>query len=352
MTEGADMGRGGWIEDRIRRVGQAVLLTLLFGLAACAHGGAALRLETIQRPAEPSVAAEEPFTLVQWNLGYGGLGFDADFKADGGKSLLPPSGKAVDRNLAGIQARLRAMPADLYVFQEMARPGLLTYGRDVAGAVAVALPTSTLLFSRDINQPVPRLHHGLGVASRVATQSVDLVAMPEDPKKFAGFITRHYHVQRIRLQIAGADWTVFNLHLSAFDGGEVRQAQLAALLTLVQAEAASGRHVVALGDWNLRLTPTHYAYTADASAQFWIRDFPVDQLPAGWRLVFDPTTPTVRTNEQPYVAGRNYTTIIDGALVSPGVDVVSVRTADTGFVATDHQPVAYVLKARPLTSSD
>ncbi|MDE2112896.1 MAG: hypothetical protein KGJ79_17295, partial [Alphaproteobacteria bacterium] len=58
---------------------------------------------------------------------------------------------------------------------------------------------------------------------------------------------------------------------------------------------------------------------------------------------FDPHVPTVRTNNQPYRPGVNYTAIIDGFLVSPNVEIDSVTTIDTGFQFTDHQPT--VLRA-------
>ncbi|MCA3696427.1 endonuclease/exonuclease/phosphatase family protein [Aquidulcibacter sp.] len=319
------------------------------GAGGCQHGSAnkPIAFETVQSGPALLPPSEETLTLVQWNVGYGGLGFDADFKADGGRHILPPSKRAVDRNLAGISTRLKTMQADVYLFQELARPGFLTYGRDVVATVGAALSGTRMMFSPDIDHIPPRIRHGLGVATRLASQDLKLVRLPDDPKLLAGFVVRRYHTQMVDLVVAGQPWTIINLHLSAFDSGAVRDAQLRAVLELATKAAAEGRHVVALGDWNMRFAPTQFPYTADPSAQFWIRDFPMAQIPPGWRLVYDPATPTVRTNEQPYLAGRNYTTIIDGALVSPDVEVVSVTTSDTGFVDTDHQPVRYVLRAKP-----
>jgi hypothetical protein len=52
-----------------------------------------------------------------------------------------------------------------------------------------------------------------------------------------------------------------------------------------------------------------------------------------------PRTPTVRTNHQPYVAGENYTAVIDGYVVSPHVGVRAVETFDLSFRHSEHQPV-------------
>ncbi len=326
------------------------LMVLIALLGGCQHldDRKPLVLETVQAPAVTLPPPQTTqLTLVQWNLGYAGLGQDADFKADGGKRILPPSKHSVDRNLTGIAEQVKALEADIYLFQELARPGLLTYGRDVVAKVATALPGTSMMMSADIDHGVPRLKHGLGVATRVGLVGQSLVRLPDDPKRLAGFVTRRYHVQMLDLRLADEPWTVIHLHLSAFDSGQVREAQFRAVLDLAQAAYARGHHVVVLGDWNLRFAPTHFPYTADPAAQFWIRDMPQARIPQGWHLVFDPRTPSVRTNEQPYVAGRNYTTIVDGALVSPGVEALSVTTSDTGFAFTDHQPVRYVLRARP-----
>jgi endonuclease/exonuclease/phosphatase family metal-dependent hydrolase len=307
-------------------------------------------IETVKSAQRPLPAASPILSVVQWNLGYAGLGFDSDFRADGGRMVLPPSGRAVDRNLKGITDRLSSMPADIYALQEVAESGFLTRGRDVLGGVKMALVGADMVFSRDIDNRLLKLRHGLVMAGRIQHQKPFLVRLPDEPNLLMGIVERQYHVQVMQLEADGQPWSFINLHLSAFDDGAVRAAQLRAVLTLVQQEAAKGHHVVALGDWNMRLTSTNFAYSADPKAQFWIRDFPQDQIPQGWQLVFDPRTPTVRTNEQTYISSRNYTTIIDGALVSPGVEVVSVETMDTGFVDTDHQPVRFQFRAKAKAS--
>jgi len=43
--------------------------------------------------------------------------------------------------------------------------------------------------------------------------------------------------------------------------------------------------------------------------------------------------------ERSYSRGENYTTIIDGFIVSPGVEVLEVSTTDLDFQPGDHQPV-------------
>ena len=69
-------------------------------------------------------------------------------------------------------------------------------------------------------------------------------------------------------------------------------------------------------------------------------------LPAGWRYAWDSAAPTCRLLNQPYSAGSSGTQfyVIDGFILSPNVEPVSVRTQDAEFAVTDHNPV--VLEAR------
>ena len=125
-----------------------------------------------------------------------------------------------------------------------------------------------------------------------------------------------------------------------------RRRQLVEILELLQAEHESGGYVVAGGDWNLRLADTAFPYTTAQKNTSWVRDLPSGLTPAGWTWVVDPTSPTNRTLDQPYRAGVNYTSVIDGFLVSPNVEVLDVETVDLDFAHSDHNPVRARLRQR------
>ena len=299
-------------------------------------------------PADPASPAAEPLVVMTWNIGYAGLGEESDFKADGGQMLRPPGKDVVKRNLAGIQGVLRDAHPDVLLMQELAGPGFLTMGVNVLGGVKAALPDYSMFFSSDIRTrffPGPlSLKHGLGSFMRVDHGETQIVRIPEEPGTIMGFIKRRYHVQVTELNVSGQPWVLINVHLSAFDeGANTRMEQLRAVLDLADGYYRQGKAVAVGGDWNMRLTATDFPYTADPSAQFWIHDFPREELGEGWQLAVDPNVPSVRTNEQTYKAGVNYTTIIDGLLVSPNVRIDSARGLDLGFKYADHQPVIFQL---------
>jgi endonuclease/exonuclease/phosphatase family metal-dependent hydrolase len=295
-------------------------------------------------------AAQAPLKLMVWNIGYSGLGEESDFQADGGQMLRPPSRKAVEKNLAGIQAVLREEAPDILLMQELAAPGFLTHSVDVLSGIRQALPGYGMVFSSDIRTrllPGPLgLRHGLGTFTKVAGDPAKLVRLSEEPQPIMGFIQRRYHVQVTELDVSGAPWVIINVHLSAFDeGAGTRMRQVREVLDLAQSHYQQGKAVVLGGDWNMRLAATDFPYQSDESALFWVHDFPREALRPGWQIVIDPAIPTTRTNEQPFKAGVNYTTIIDGFIVSPNVTVEEVRGRDLGFAITDHQPVIATLSA-------
>ena len=147
-------------------------------------------------------------------------------------------------------------------------------------------------------------------------------------------------VSRCALPGRGRELVLANVHLSAFDReARTRLQQLYAIAGFMKAEEARGNYVVLGGDWNLVLADTRFAGTTEARFLSWLRPLPEGLPPLGWWKLVDPRTPTVRTLERPYEPGKNFTTIIDGFFLSPGVSPVCVQTIDLGFRYSDHQPV-------------
>lgn len=292
-------------------------------------------------------------SVLNWNLGYAGLGKDSDFIADGGENFFPPSKAHVQNNLAGIQGIIAANRSDIHVFQEVSEPDTLTLGVDVLSGVREALPEYEWFYTNDISTRfIPQknaVHHGLASFTRIETSPVQTIRLPLEPTRLNGLIQRQYHIQvREFTDENGAEWAVMNIHLSAFDeGGNVRVQQFEKLLEIADIFYQKGKHVVIGGDWNMQLMPTDFPYTTEEKFLFWLKVLPHESLKADWKILVDPTVPTVRSNERTYHKGENYTTIIDGFLVSPNVEAVKIKTIDTNFEFTDHQAVYGEFKARP-----
>ena len=68
-----------------------------------------------------------------------------------------------------------------------------------------------------------------------------------------------------------------------------------------------------------------------------------DNLPEGFRFVFDENEPTCRSLDRPYTGCENpQYYIIDGFIVSSNVNVTSLEVLDTGFANSDHRPLKLV----------
>lgn len=302
--------------------------------------------------AMPISAAPETLNITIWNLGYGGLGAGSDFIADGGQNYLPPSRRAVRDNVDAIIATLGAErdTTDIFIFQEIARAGPVNYWVDLKGRIDRALETRRQTFFADFKtrlMPWPlRMEHGQAIYANFPFVTTAVVPLPAEDTSIFGVKRRYASVSaRVPMQ-GGGEWTIVSVHLAAFDpDAVVRTRQLRELMAWAQSEYQAGRHVVIGGDWNFQLGETNFPHATDERFLFWLFPFPQDALPEGWRIAADLAVPSVRTNHQPYVAGENFATTIDGFIVSPNVEIETVSGIDLGFQHTDHQPVRLRVRA-------
>ncbi len=286
----------------------------------------------------------DALSVTTWNLGYAGLGAESDFSVDGGKNYLPPSAAVTRKNLEGISRELSAATSDVILLQETARASLLTRGADSVAAAAKALEGRDNAFSADfatrLLPPPFAARHGLLTSVGVGGAERQIVPLPLEPQYILGMTKRRYHLHVVRLPTPRGGWTVIDVHLSAFDeGANVRLEQLRAVIAFARGEYEQGRRVIIGGDWNYEFHRPGRPTTTEEKYLFWVHPFPYEELPKGWSVAIDRDTPSVRTNERPYVRDENFTTVIDGFVISPNVRAQSVKTRDLDFQYSDHQPV-------------
>src|SRR4030042_4333119 len=125
-----------------RMSGLSFLLAAL--LSSCAGAPAPIQLEPPGDPAEQGRArpwqAPRDVDVLSWNLGFGGLGEDAEFYPDGGRWLIPSLRRDVLRYVRGIGAFLGNAGADLFLLQEAARPSAVNHRGGLLAAVEKSLP--------------------------------------------------------------------------------------------------------------------------------------------------------------------------------------------------------------------
>ncbi|MCH8168015.1 MAG: hypothetical protein IIC03_08830 [Proteobacteria bacterium] len=305
-----------------------------------------------RRAGLPDTAGNE-ISVSTWNLGYAGLGSASDFIKDGGTRMFPPSRDAVRDNLAGIVATASGLDVDVMLFQEVAGASPLNYWIALDAALARLMGDRQYWFRHDVSTwgvPRPlRLKHGSVIASRVSARRAEIAPLPQESGPMLGLVVRLYALQVVTIAGAGGgpDWVIVNLHLSAFDdGARLRREQLRAVFAFAEARYREGSRVILGGDWNLILMHSDFESNTPDEFLSWIHDLPRDAVPEGWTIAVDPARPTVRTLYKPYVPGENFTSIIDGFIVSPNVEVVEVETRDTGFRHSNHAPVIARFRGR------
>lgn len=307
--------------------------------------------------ADPSApAADNTLTLYSWNIGYAGLGKDSDFFMDGGQMVNPPSQKAVEENLAGINAFIRSHPGDVWMLQEVdlcsARTGytdqLQSLGQSVPGSYAFA-HNYLCPFVPIPLPPMGRMESGIATLTGYAMQDdAQRIALPcpfSWPVRIAN-LKRCLLVTRMDIQGSDKQLVLVNLHLEAYDDGAGKIAQTELLMELLKEEAEKGNYVIAGGDFNQSFPDALKKYPITDPAKWTPGILSAQDLPEGFQFAYDSAAPTCRLLDQPYSeACQLY--VIDGFILSENVQLESVQTISCDFEFSDHNPVCLKVTLLP-----
>ena len=305
------------------------------------------------RPAP--LASGESLTILSQNTGYAGLGKDADFFMDGGKSVAP-TGEEEVTNRNGIIQQMTGQDADVYFLQEVDTDSSRTGSIDQADWYGNAFDHSgngTFSWSFALNYscdfvpfpwpPIGKVHSGLQTLSRFAVEKAQRVALPcpfSWPVSAAN-LKRCLLVSYVPLEGTDKQLVLVNLHLEAYDDGEGKAAQTKLLVDFLTAEYEKGNYVIAGGDFNQTFPGALDAFPIQDPSLWTPGVLENDSLPEGWRFVCDLSVPSCRLLNHPYdpdPAGNQFY-VIDGFILSPNVRLDSVETLDWQFEFTDHNPV-------------
>ncbi len=300
----------------------------------------------------------QELSIVTFNIGYCGLDKNQDFFMDGGTGSRSASKAQTMVNLEKIAAFLADQNADAILLQELDINSSRSYKVNQLKYMETTLKEYSSTFGQNYKVPwvpVPLLHpmgavdSGLVTFNRYTTSKAARYQYPGSEKWPVQLfeLDRCFIENRIPVE-DGKELVLINSHLSAFDkGGEIRKKQLAFLKAYITGEYAKGNYVITGGDWNHQLPDTDASrFSAEEDWPFWLQSLPEDFTPAGFKWGVDGTVPSNRTVAKAYQQGVNFTSVIDGFLVSPNVDIRSVKGIGLGFENSDHNPVTgiFILK--------
>lgn len=336
-----------------------VAIVLIHGTITDFQPEAVIPLE-IKHPSDSTVVEDSVLTFTIWNVGYGGLGAEADFFYDdggflfaGGNMVRPPQDLS-KQYIDGSAEFVNTIQSDFFLFQEVDVDSKRSYFVNQFEKIQSNLPDYAATFAVNYNSPrvpLPLLEpwraygktlSGLGTFSKY--QPMEAVRY-QLPGSFA-WPTRIFQLDRCaalhRFKVNnGQDLVVLNIHNSAHDkDGSLKRQEMAFIKDLVTKEYEQGNYVIAGGDWNE--CPPYFEFDSFMPGQAGgYHQYNIDPefLPADWQWVYDPTVATNRKVADPYQSGETFVTLIDFFLISPNVQVLTVKGINQNFAISDHQPV-------------
>lgn len=298
---------------------------------------------------------DEVLKVLNWNIGYCGLDAQNDFFYDGGKNVTARSKEAVLDNLEKVKALLKKEDCGFNLLQEIDVKSRRSFYVDQKKALSDFFADYDSVFAANYDavivlapvlNPLGRVKSGVFTLSKYGIQKAERFQLPGTfswPLKTVN-LKRCLLVSEIKTDVPDKNLYIINLHLSAYDAdGVLRKQEMEFLQNLALKLYNEGHWVIAGGDWNSLFPGVEknrfIPYTTSAEFLEWIEYLPADFIGKEWKWGFDSSTPTVRLLEKPYVKGENYTTIIDGFICSPNVEIIGVKTGDLNFEVSDHHPV-------------
>jgi len=347
----------------IKRILLTILIVILipiFGIAGFV-GYAAL---TEYNPAEIEDAimltsrAVEPiglenFKITTYNIGYCGMDAQQDFFMDGGVMSRSSSLEQTQINMNKVIEFIDTIDSNAYFIQEVDESATRSHDLNQIDALIQGLPDYSATFAYNykanwvpvpILEPMGKAYAGLMTLTKNQPESSVRYQLPG----YESVPTRYVDLKRCVMTNTfplenGKALILVNIHLSAFDkGGVIRAKQIEWLNNyLFELYNPEENYIVVGGDWN-HLMSQEIFERITGEPESWIAVIPDSVTANGFTLVYDNEINSVRSAIKPYVEGENFETIIDGFLVSPNVEIVSVNTHDLNFENSDHQPVTAV----------
>lgn len=301
---------------------------------------------------------DQELTVISWNIGYAGLGKDSDFFMDGGENVSSADQDAVTASLLGIYKQLYSSDnqAGIYMLQEVDKDSARTYGMDESDCLGIYNSTYALNYSCPfVPYPLPpigRVNSGLLTTTMYDIDSAERISLPcpfDWPVSTAN-LKRCLLVSYLPIEGSSSKLVIVNLHLEAYDDGEGKIAQTKQLREFIQSEYEKGNYVIAGGDFN-QVFPGGIEKYPNEHPELWEPGIITeDIMPEGWSLAYDLETPSCRLLNQPYDPEDTENTqyyVIDGFIISPNIELISVETLDAGFEFADHNPVQLKVRLIP-----
>lgn len=293
----------------------------------------------------------DTLTVITWNIGYAGLGYEMDFFYDGGEKVRTTN-ENTQKNLSEISNFLsNTCKPGFILLQEVDKKSKRTYFIDETKHLAGLFKEFFVFFAPNykvsfvplpFTSPMGFVSSGLFSLSEpdpLESVRLDLPGEYSWPKKVF-MLDRCILLNRYPIN-NGKEFVLLNIHNSAFDDGRLKKQEMEFIRNFVISEYQKGNFIVAGGDWNQHppgLTDGKFN-KPDGYANFLLTGIDINFLPEQWQWCFDNEVPTNRSLRTSFDKKTSGTTIIDFFLLSPNLETISIKTYDLEFQNSDHNPV-------------
>ncbi len=331
-------------------VATLILLSIFLIFSTLTDYKPELKTNLFEKP-EAKITSQNNFNILSWNIGYAGLGNNMDFFYDGGKKTRDTKKRTVQNlnqiiNFLSLQNNI-----DFMLLQEVDVEAKRTYYINERDSIEKKLPNFLSIYADNylvnfvpvpVSDPMGYVQAGLQFLSKPIPNKSTRYSFPGNyswPTSLfmldRCFICNRYKIGNQKELI------IINTHNSAFDDGSLKKQQLKYLRDFLEIEYQKGNYFIVGGDWNqnpLGFNNKNFS-NYRSSEKFSLSSIDKNTFPSDWKFVFDPTTPTNRSNITPYKKGETATTVLDFFLISPNVKPNFITAINLDFKNSDHQPI-------------
>lgn len=317
----------------------------------------------VENNGENVLKTGDAYSVVTYNIGFGAYGPDYSFFMDTGemKDGTKTSGKygkamsleSVEAHTEGALGVIEDLDADFYLLQEVDEDADRSYHVNQKEFIKTAMKDYANTFANNFhsaylfypfNDPHGAVQAGLLSFSRYQISEAERRSYPVDNSFITKFTDLDRCFAQMRLPVEGGhELVLINSHMSAYDeGGTIRAQQLELLNSVMSEEYAKGNYVIVGGDFNHAMgEAVAEGFPTEQKFPDWVAVLTEDDLADGVRIVRaenELEVPTCRGADIVYTKGVNYTTVVDGFLVTDNVRAAA-ENVDTDFAYSDHNPV-------------
>ena len=309
------------------------------------------------------------YSAVTYNIGFGAYDKDYSFFMDKGvmkdgtkvvgASSRAASKSSVVKNTGGSLGEVQKLNADFVLLQEVDEEATRSYGINQKQIFENGLSGYGSTFALNFHSPYMiypfkephgSVKAGMQTLSRYSVASATRRSYPVDNSFFTKFfdLDRCFIITRIPTS-NDKELVLINTHMSAYDeGGNIRVQQLELLNKVMEEEYKKGNYVIAGGDFNHALNINLDTFKSEQEVPEWVFQLKDEDLAAGMKIVDaknNKSVPTCRSCDIAYKKEVNYTSVLDGFIVSENVDATA-ENIDMDFMYSDHNPVKITFRLK------